>query len=108
MMNTEAYSFLTVVSLLLALGAIVGNILAYMKSSRGQIQERAINAMEKELDLLRSRLDDMERENERLEQIIATICEALQKRGLNVSVGGHIVTVTDGNVTQSVRIQGGD
>ncbi len=107
-MNTEAYSFLTVVSLLLALGAIVGNILAYMKSSRGQIQERAINAMEKELDLLRSRLDDMERENERLEQIIATICEALQKRGLNVSVEGHIVTVTDGNVTQSVRIQGGD
>jgi hypothetical protein len=107
-MNTDPYTFLTIISLLLALGAIVGNILAYMKSSKGQIQERAINAMEKELDLLHSRIDDMERENQRLEQIIATICEALQKRGLHVSVEGHIVTVTDGNVTQSVRIQGGE
>ena len=101
-MNAE---YMSIISALLATGAIIGTILAYMRSTKGQIQERAINAMEKEIDVLRGRLDDMEHENKRLEQIIATICEALKKRGLNVSVDGHIVTVSDGSVTQTVRIQ---
>jgi hypothetical protein len=102
----ETYISLSIISTILAIGAIIGTILAYLQSTKGHIQERAINAMEQEIASLKRRLDDMEQENKRLEQIIATICEALKKRGLDVTIDGHIVTVSDGNVTQSVRIQG--
>jgi uncharacterized protein HemX len=97
---------ISIISLLIAIAAIVGTIIAYMHSTRGQIQERALNAMEQELAVLRSRLDDMENENRRLEQIIATICEALKKRGLSVQIDGNIITVSDNSTTQTVRIQG--
>jgi len=102
----DTYIYLSIISTILAIGAVIGTILAYLQNTKGQIQERAIDAMEQEIASLKRRLDSMEQENKRLEQIIATICEALKKRGLDVTIDGHIVTVSDGNVTQSVRIQG--
>jgi hypothetical protein len=102
----DTYISLSIISTILAIGAIIGTILAYLQGTKGHIQERAINAMEQEIASLKRRLDDMEQENKRLEQIIATICEALKKRGLNVTIDGNIVTVSDWNVTQPVRIQG--
>jgi hypothetical protein len=90
---------ISITSLFIAIAAIIGTIIAYMHSTKGQIQERALNAMEQEIDVLRSRLDDMENENRRLEQIIATICKALKKRGLSVQIDGNIITVESQSLT---------
>ena len=69
-------------------------------------QTIVINAMEQEISVLRDRLEDLEAENKRLEQVLYTLCEALKKRGLVVTIEGSMVTVSDGHETQSVRIQG--
>lgn len=100
----DTSTVLTTTSLVIAIAASIGTILAYMRITKGQIQERAIGVLNVELNALRGRLDDMEQENRRLDQIIVTICEALKKRGLEVSIDGHIVTVSDGNMTQTVRV----
>lgn len=101
-------NLLSIISLLLTIGGILGGIWAFRNGftrTANEVQERVINAMEQEIAILHLRLGDLEEENRRLEQIINTICTALKKRGLVVTIEGNIVTVSDGHETQSARIQ---
>jgi hypothetical protein len=105
----DIYSTLSILNMILTIAGIIGGYLAFkngLNRRASELQEHAINAMEQEIAVLRSRLEDLEVENKRLEQVIYTLCEALKKRGLVVTIEGNIVTVSDGHDTQSVRIQG--
>ncbi|MBE3560104.1 MAG: hypothetical protein IMW89_12890 [Ktedonobacteraceae bacterium] len=101
-------NLLGIVSLILTLSGLLGGFWAFKQSvarTANEVQERVINAMEHEIDVLHQRITDLENENRRLDQIICTLCEALKRRGIIVTIEGNIVTVSDGHETQSVRIQ---
>lgn len=103
------YSTLSIINAFLTIAGLIGGYWAFksgINHTASEIQEHVINAMEQEISVLRDRLEDLEDENKRLEQVIYTLCEALKKRGLIVTIEGSIVTVSDGHETQSVRIQG--
>jgi hypothetical protein len=105
----DAYTMLSILSMVLTVACIIGGYLAFrfgINRTANEIQERVINTMEQEIAVLRGRLEDLETENKRLEQVIYTLCEALKKRGLVVTIEGSMVTVSDGHDTQTVRIQG--
>jgi hypothetical protein len=46
----------------------------------------------------------MEKENVRLHQIIATICAALKRRGIAVTIEGDMVNISDQSGTHTERI----
>jgi hypothetical protein len=105
----DLYTAFSVVSLILTICGIVGGYVAFkygIARTASDVQEHVINALRNEIDVMRDRIEDLENENIRLDQIILTICEALKERGLIVHIEGSIVTVSDGHETQSMRIQG--
>lgn len=107
----DLYTTFSIVSLILTICGIVGGYVAFkygIARTANDVQEHVINALRNEIDVMRNRIEDLENENLRLDQVILTICEALKKRGLIVHIDGSIVTVSDGHETQSVRIQGGE
>jgi hypothetical protein len=76
-----------------------------MKSAN-EAQSSTIDAMRDEIQLLRERVEDTEKENMRLEQIIDTICAALKKRGLVISIQGEMINIQDkrgGSTTTRIR-----
>jgi hypothetical protein len=105
----ELYSFISIISMRLTVAGILGGILAFKNGftrTANEVQERVINALQQEISVLHMRLTDLEAENRRLDQVLITLCEALKKRGIVVSIDGSLVTVTDGNTTHSMRIKG--
>lgn len=107
-MSADLYTAISVISLVLTVAGILGGIFAFRNGfsrTANEVQERVINALNCELDALRQRINDLERENSRFQQIISTICEALKKRGLAVSIDGNLVSISDGKDTHSMRIQ---
>ena len=107
----DLYTAFSIVSFILTICGIVGGYVAFkygIARTGNDVQEHVINALRNEIDVMRNRIEDLENENLRLDQVILTICEALKKRGLIVHIEGSIVTVSDGHETQSARIQGGD
>lgn len=76
-----------------------------MKST-SEAQSSTIDAMRDEIQLLRERVEDAEKENIRLEQTIQTICVALKKRGLVISIQGEMINIQDrkgGSTTTRIR-----
>lgn len=76
-------------------------------------QGSAISAMRSELETLRERVEDKEKENVQLhqkivrcEQIIDTICSALKLRGLNITIQNEIINIQDGSNSTTARISG--
>lgn len=108
-MIDNVYTALSIFCMILTLCAIFGGILAFRNGftrTANEIQERVINALESEISTLRMRIEDVEQENNRLHQTILTICEALKKRDLVVSIDGNLISISDGKSTHSMRIQG--
>ncbi len=96
---------LSLFSLVLTLCAILGGILAWRSSfirTANEVQERVIGALESEIAALRQRLDDVARENTRLNQRIETICLALKKRGLEVVIDGDTITIIDNQKNSTI------
>lgn len=112
----NAYNIAGLINVLFILLITTGALWAFKKSvmkATGEIQahtsnlqNNAIAALEQELGVVRSRINDIERENKKLDQIILTLCDAMKKRGLDISIDGNVVTVRDGKDTSVVRITG--
>lgn len=81
-------------------------------------QQSAIEAMQAELDVLREKIKDekeenaqrilsLHRENTRLEHIIDTICLALKKQGIIITIAGEMIDieVQDHKKITTVRIK---
>ncbi|MBV9688125.1 MAG: hypothetical protein JO202_00270, partial [Ktedonobacteraceae bacterium] len=85
--GTTLYNIASIVSIVLALATLFGGIFAFRSGfvhTANQVQERVINALQSEIDAIRARMDDLERENTRLRHTIETICMALKTRGIVV------------------------
>jgi uncharacterized protein (UPF0335 family) len=103
---------LSLLSLVLSICVIVGGYIAVRQGfshTAGEAQERAINALESEMDALHSRIEVLEHENTRLEQIITTICAALKQRGMHITIDGTMVSIRNsgqGETTCTTSILG--
>lgn len=97
---------------LLSLGITLVGAFFVVRSGRLQsantAQSSAISAMQSEMAVMNQRIEDKEKENEQLnkkithlELTIDTICAALKRRGLVISVQGEMVSIEDkrGNST---------
>ena len=94
---------------MLFIGFGIGGIMAYRNGkarTANEVQDRVINAMQHELDLQAKRIDEIVKENTRLEHVILLIKKALMQRGLSVTIDGELVTLhgSDGSMTQATRI----
>jgi cell division protein FtsB len=102
---------LSILNLILCIGLAIGGLAAFhygFTRTANEVQERVINALQSEIDSLKDRLADLEKENTRLNQIIATIRAALRRRGLYITIDGELVSIRDrdGRLTHSTHIQG--
>ncbi len=99
--------FLSLLNLVLIIATTLGGILAYrhgFNRTANEVQERVINTLNLELSTLTARIESMEQENIRLHQTIATICAALKRRGIAVTIQGDMVNIRDGSGTHTERI----
>jgi len=104
-------NILSILNLVLCIGLAIGGLAAFRHGftrTANEVQERVIHALESEINALKDRLSELEKENVRLTQLIATIRMAMKKRGLFVTVDGELVSIRDraGRFTQATRIQG--
>ena len=79
-----------------------------MKTGANNAQQSAINAMQSEITTLRSRIEDCKDENSRLNHIIETICAALAKRGVVITISGEMINIEDHHKSTTIRIQDQD
>lgn len=103
---------LTILNLILCIGLAIGGWAAFRHGftrTANEVQERVINALESEINALKDRLVELERENARLTQIIATIRTALRRRGIFITIDSEMVIIRDrsGKTTHATRIHGG-
>lgn len=101
---------LSLLNFVFCIGLAVGGFAAFRHGftrTANEVQERVINALESEINALKDRLGELEKENARLTHVIATIRTAMRRRGLLVSVDGELVSIRDraGKLTQATRIQ---
>lgn len=106
----ELSNLFSVVNVAITLLVLVGGYMAIKSANHrqsGEIQSQAIDALKAELEVLQRRLEALERENTRLQQIMSLIKSALRKRGLTISIDGDLVTIDDGkgHRSQHSRIQ---
>ncbi len=91
-------NYLPILNIVLLVGLTLGGILAVRKGffqEAGQIQETALDALEKEVASLRRKVDDLEKERSTQDQVIATIRYLLKQYGLRITIAGDVVTVSD-------------
>ncbi len=98
--------FLPYLSIVLSVCVIIGGLFAmrqgYSKTT-GEIQERVIVALKSEVEILTSRVADLERRNAELNHVQTTIVSALDKKAIKVTIDGDMVTLTDRLGASSVR-----
>lgn len=95
---------------LISFVAVVIGGFFFMKSNVGKqtsdAQQNAISALQAEVQTLRGRIADTEKENIKLQQTLDTICSALKIRGLVVSIQGEMINIADQNGSTTTRIHG--
>jgi hypothetical protein len=97
---TQLYTVASVFNTILIIAGLVGGFFAFRNGvtrTANEIQERAINALQAEIETLKTRLADLHAQNSRQEQIITLICEALKSRGLIVTIDGTLINIKDGS-----------
>lgn len=85
-------------SVLLSLCTVVGGLIALKKdrSKEAQaIEARVIAAQEKELKILRQKIEDLERDRNVQDRVISTIRHLLKEYGLHIVIDGDVVSVKD-------------
>lgn len=102
---------LSILNLVLSIGLGIGGWAAFRHGfarTANEVQERVINALESEINMLKDRLSELEKENARLTQIIAIIRTSLRRRGVLITIDGEMVSIHDrtGKTTHTTRIHG--
>src|SRR5690348_9933255 len=98
------YDFLSLLNLVLIIATTLGGIVAFRHGftrTANEVQERVISTLNSELQALTHRIESMEKENIRLHQTIATICAALKRRGIAVTIQGDMVNIRDQSGTHT-------
>jgi cell shape-determining protein MreC len=70
-----------------------------------EAQEKAIHALETRLEVQEKDINDLKRENSRLQLILETIKAALKGRGLIITIDGEMITIGDGSSSTTAHIR---
>lgn len=85
--------------------AIIGSFYVVRSGVRKttiEAQQDAIKALQTQVLVLRSSMDDLTKENARLELVTQTICMALKARGMHITIQGEMISIEnikDGKTT---------
>lgn len=94
------------IGVLLALLGLIAGGFYLSKSGANAAQQSALTAMQEEISILRSRIDDIKEDNARQKQIVQTICAALEIEGIIITITGDMVNIRNkGGTTTTARIQ---
>lgn len=98
-------------SLAIGLAVTLGMVFAFrtsMSKTAQEIQDRVIEALEKQINSLQDKIAELEKENALHKQTLGLIRSALRKRGLIISIDGDLITINDigGNTSYTGRITG--
>lgn len=93
---------------IVVVGGIIAGILVIRSSitkAEIAIKERILNDLGKENDLLRNRVERVEKDNKRLENLIQTLMAMLKKiYHIEIEIDGDVVYMRSPNGTHSSRI----
>lgn len=101
-------SLLTIVNLLILIGAPVAVIIAFrskMAEVKQDVETRVRQALTEENTILTSRTTRLETEVRRLNRIIVTIQSAFARQGVRIEIEGETVTLTDTRRARSSTVQ---
>lgn len=109
---TTLTGWLTIVNLIIIVLGTIGGALVFRSSLRkaeNDVQERVREALSVENELLQSRVNRLERENKRLNQLIRLIISTLKKtHAIDLEVNEDIVVVRTHGDTHTARIESQD
>jgi hypothetical protein len=102
---------LSILNLVLFIGLTIGGWVAFrygITRTANEVQERVIHALESEINALKDRLSELEKENVRLTEVIAVIRTSLRRCGMFITIDGEMVIIHDkhGKTTHTTRIHG--
>ena len=108
----DTIQFLSALGGLIALGiTLFASVIGAIYVTRSKVSEKAnaaqqsaIDAMKAELETLRGRIDDLNKENVRLEKVVDTICQALKVKGTIITIQGEMVHIRDNGNSTSKHI----
>src|SRR5947208_17032723 len=87
----------------------IGGLIAFLQyRNKGisSIKDETILVLQQQVDAIKSRQDGLEKENERLKQIIETIQSALKARGVHITIDGEVVIIEESTVKrQATKIK---
>lgn len=102
--------WLTLVNLVVLVAGSFGGVLVFRASianAERTVQERVIDALKDEREILNSKIQSLERDYARQNSVISTIRYALMQRGLKIVIEGEFVTLSEsgGKSSKITRIQ---
>lgn len=90
--------FLPVLNIVLLVCLFIGGIFAWRRGysqESNAIQASVIDALKEEVESLRRKVDDLEKERSTQDQVIASIRYLLKTYGLRITIAGDVVTIND-------------
>ncbi len=101
------------VYLSIMLTTVVGGIIVFrvgIARTATEVQERVINALKSEIDSLKDRISELERENGQLSSKLNTMNRALRRRNMYITIDGELIStheqVQSPNINQAQHITG--
>jgi|SRR5579859_3288086 len=74
----------------------IGGLYAFSRSRKNEtvtIQSETITALSQQIQAVKNKQDDLEKENARLRQVIDTIQSALRQKGILITIDGDMVII---------------
>lgn len=93
----------------LGVGTLVAVFLMSFKNGRNtslaEVQEKTITALQTQINTMKDKISDLEKENTLQGHLIELITSALKKKGMIVTIDGDMITISgkDGNSTTIAR-----
>jgi hypothetical protein len=94
----NASSLLVIANLVVLIGGVIGGFIVLRSSlARGaqEIQERVRTALKDENEMLQTRIDRVEEDNDMLKRQLLLVVEILKRQGIILEINGEIVQVKD-------------
>lgn len=102
-------TFLPLLNLVIGVFVVVGGIFAYRNGyskQTAEIQDRVINALKDEIEVLRGKVEGLEKDRATQDRVVSTIRHVLKQYGLRIVISGDFVTVQDTTgKSRTTRIQ---
>lgn len=110
---STVYVLLSIAQMILVIGATIGGFFGFRNARRATLvtlQRETIEALQQQIDALKDKQADLEKENAHLHYLIETIQAALTQSGSVVTITGDLVTIRDanGNVSKSMGRRPGE